>query len=69
MNFSIQTTNELFVKRFVERSKKIMTFVISNHIQSISKSQLISKSTTKHVDQSFEKTYSDELNKKKSHEY
>ena len=67
LNFSIQTANEFFVKRFVERSKKIMTFVISNHTQSISKSQLISKSTTKHVDQSLEKTYSNELNKKKNH--
>ena len=67
MNLSIQTTNELSVKRFVERSKKIMTSVTSNHTQSISKSQLISKSTTEHADQSLEKTYSNELNQKENH--
>ena len=66
MNLFIQTLNEFFVKYFVERSKKIVFFVVSNYVET----QLITKSIVEHVNQLFKKTLFNELNqKKKSHKH
>ena len=59
----VQTSNELFIKRFVKRSKKIVFFVFFDLIQIESIVELV----IKHAFQSVEKTLFNELNQKKNH--
>ena len=60
---SVQTSNELFIRRFVERSKKIVFFVFFD----LAQIESIAESIIKHAFQSVEKTFFNELNQKKDH--
>ena len=63
LNLFVQISNEFFIKRFVERSKKIVFFVFFDLIQIES----VVKSFTEHAFQSVEKTLFNKLNQKKNH--
>ena len=63
MNLSVQTSNELSIRRLVERSKKIVFSVSS----SLAQTESTAESTIEHASQSIEKAPFNELNQAENH--